>query len=157
LKLRASAGIGGTVDLPEVPRSRREADQAIRVLRTWRLDQSIARFDEVRMDVLLLHMSDLAGEDRSLMAGPLPVLAEHDRRNGTRYLDTLRAYFDAFGDVRQAARHLRVHVNTVRYRLQKLQDLTGLRLDDADQRLLMMLQLRLLQLRGPESTTGASC
>ena len=151
LGVRVSVGIGGTVDLAEVPRSRREADQALRVLRSWRLNQSTAGFDDVRMQVLLLHLSDLVGEDSSLMGGPLLTLAEHDRRHGTRYVATLRAYLDSFGDVRDAARQLRVHVNTFRYRLRKLQALAGVRLDDPDQRLLLMLQQRLLDLGGGES------
>ena len=149
LRVRAAAGIGRAVDLIDAPQSRREADQVLRALRVWRLDRSSASIVDVRLEVLLLRLSDLAGQEASLTGGPLQRLAEHDHGHGTRYLETLRAYFVTFGDVRQAARRLNVHTNTLRYRLRKLQELGALRLDDADQRLLLMLQLRLRELGQP--------
>ena len=149
LRVRATAGIGRAVDLVDVPQSRREADQVLRALRVWRLDRSSASIVDVRIEVLLLRLVDLDGQEESLTRGPLQTLAEHDRTRGTRYLETLRAYFATFGDVREAARRLNVHTNTLRYRLRKLQELGELRLDDADQRLLLMLQLRLRELGQP--------
>ena len=149
LRIRAIAGIGRVVELAHAPQSRQEADQVLRALRVWRLERSSASFADVRIEVLMLRLSDLAGHDESLAHGPLKTLAEHDRTHGTRYLETLRAYFMTFGDVREAARRLNVHTNTLRYRLRKLQELAELRLDDSDQRLLAMLQLRLLELQSP--------
>ena len=65
--------------------------------------------------------------------------AEH----GTAYADTLLAYLDANSDVAAAASRLNVHPNTCRYRLVRAQQICGLRLADADERLLLWLQLRL--------------
>lgn len=57
--------------------------------------------------------------------------------------ETVLAYLNAFGDVRAAAAELHVHPNTLRYRIRRAEDLTGLDLSRPDQRLLAMLQLRL--------------
>lgn len=53
------------------------------------------------------------------------------------------AYLDAFGDARAAARELSIHPNTVRYRVRRATEVSGLDLGDPAQRLLTELQLRL--------------
>ena len=62
---------------------------------------------------------------------------------GTDIGRSLLAYLDAFGDVRSAAAGLHVHPNTLRYRVRRACELSGLDLDDPDQRLVAQLQLRL--------------
>src|SRR5690606_42147881 len=55
---------------------------------------------------------------------------------------SLAAYPDAFGDVIKAARAVNVHPNTLRYRLRRLGEISGLNLDDPDERLVAAIQLR---------------
>jgi DNA-binding PucR family transcriptional regulator len=55
---------------------------------------------------------------------------------------SVRAYLDAFGDVRTAAGELHVHPNTLRYRLRRARELTGLDLGDQSTRLVVALALR---------------
>jgi DNA-binding PucR family transcriptional regulator len=59
-------------------------------------------------------------------------------------VDTLRAYLEAFGDVRRAAEVVAVHPNTFRYRIRRVGELSGIRLDDPTDRFIAELQLRLL-------------
>jgi DNA-binding PucR family transcriptional regulator len=73
----------------------------------------------------------------------LDLLADHDRRRSTSYLETLRAYLDAFGDVSAAAEAVSLHPNSFRYRLRRIRELTGVDLGDRDDRLVMAIQLRL--------------
>jgi DNA-binding PucR family transcriptional regulator len=63
-----------------------------------------------------------------------PVLAE-----------TLRTYLDAFGDITAAAQSLRVHPNTVRYRVRRIEKLLSASLADPEVRLLFSLSLRVLE------------
>jgi DNA-binding PucR family transcriptional regulator len=76
-------------------------------------------------------------------------VAAHDAKHRTGYLETLEAYLDAFGDIRSAAQRIGVHPNTFRYRLRRLVEIFGIKLNDADDRLVIGLQLRLLRLAGP--------
>jgi len=46
--------------------------------------------------------------------------------------------------VPRAAEHISVHPNTFRYRMRRLAELFDLDLDDADERVVLELQLRLL-------------
>ncbi len=52
-----------------------------------------------------------------------PLLA--DERHGRAQIDTLRAFLADDGSLQRTARHLFVHVNTVRHRLERVRDLTG--------------------------------
>lgn len=75
--------------------------------------------------------------------GPLAEVARYDAEHRTPLLESLRTYLESFGDVVGAATRLHVHPNTLRYRLRRIRELTGLDLDDADARLAVGLQLRL--------------
>jgi DNA-binding PucR family transcriptional regulator len=57
---------------------------------------------------------------------------------------TLRAYLDAMGDVVGAAKRISVHPNTFRYRLRRLVELFDIDVKNADERLVLELQFRLL-------------
>ncbi|MHB2022337.1 MAG: PucR family transcriptional regulator [Mycobacteriales bacterium] len=138
-------GIGRPVaGLAEVAVSRREADQAARALLGDPLARSVVDIDEVRARVVLTELAELARVRPELTLGPLGVLAEHDRDKNTTYLATLRAYLDAFGDIALAAETLNVHPNTLRYRVRRLSEISGLDLLDPDERLVAELQLRFL-------------
>ncbi|MGW6396078.1 helix-turn-helix domain-containing protein [Streptomyces sp. NPDC055103] len=52
-------------------------------------------------------------------------------------------YLDGFGGVSRPAETLDVHRHTLRYRVRKAVALSGIDIDDPDQRLVAMLQLRL--------------
>jgi len=56
---------------------------------------------------------------------------------------TLAAYLDAAGDVKRAAAALSLHRSGLYYRLQRIEELTGLDLGEGDDRLLAQLALRL--------------
>ena len=73
----------------------------------------------------------------------MEALRLHDEQKGTSYVETLEAYFSAFGYVPLAAKTIFVHPNTFRYRLRRLTEISGLNLDDPLERLVAELQLRI--------------
>lgn len=138
-------GVGGRVTgLGEVPRSRNEADLVLRALATDDQDRRWAHIEELRAQTVLLRLKDLAAADPYLGDGPLLTLVEHDASKDSAYIETLRAYLAAFGDVTAAAATLNVHPNTFRYRLRRLVDISGIDLEDPQQRLVAELQLQFL-------------
>lgn len=138
----------------QLPRGRRDVDRVLRVLETLQADPSdqrrVAQYNEVRLDSLLLRLSDLLAEDEA--GGPLETLAEYDATHDSELVASVAAYFDAFGNVQAAAARLRLHPNTLRYRLRRAVEVGGLDLSDPDARLLAMLLLRAARLRTPRSS-----
>ena len=147
LRLSLRAGMGSAAAaLDGVVRSRREADEVLEVLSSGQ-GGPVASIEGVRAKVILHRLREMASRTPDLTAGRIVALAEQDAAKGTSWIQTLRAYFDAFGDMASAASMVNVHPNTFRYRLRRITEVFGLDLDDPDERLVAELQLRFLEPR----------
>lgn len=70
-------------------------------------------------------------------------LVEHDDRKQSDLVRTLNGFFEANGNLAKAADDLKVHRNTLVYRLDRISELTELDLNDADNRLILHLALKI--------------
>jgi purine catabolism regulator len=77
-------------------------------------------------------------------------LIEHDRKHNTALIGTLRTYLAKGLSMSLAAQELHVHVHTVKYRLNRLEEMTGRCLRNNEDRLTLELALRIFDLAGPE-------
>ncbi|MFF1823606.1 PucR family transcriptional regulator [Kribbella sp. NPDC058245] len=137
----ATIGVATAVRLPQ---ARASADRALRVLRSGRRTQRVARLADVQVEALLLELRDLVEARGEQPTGPIARLVAYDREHNSTLVETLRAWLDAFGDVTAAAAAVYVHPNTFRYRLRRLAEIGSLDLGDPDARFAAMLQLRVL-------------
>ncbi|WP_166680201.1 CdaR family transcriptional regulator [Kribbella sp. VKM Ac-2566] len=145
LRAPARVGIGSSVaSLGDIRRSRREADEVLQVLMHRDGGNVVATMDDVRSDMLMLELRELVNSRPYLLAGKLKALIDYDAENHSEMVKSVQAYLSTFGDIQEAAARLDVHANTVRYRIRRAESITGLRFDDPDERLLIELQLRLL-------------
>ena len=142
--------IGGPgQSLTQVPTSRKQADATLRALRLTRDGEPpVGTLEDTALPVLLLGLADLA-DDLGLptTTGALRRLEDQDGPQGL-LRTSLAAYLAAGGITETAAANLQVHVNTMRYRLRRIREVSGLNFADADAVLLAHLQLRLAALRG---------
>ncbi|WP_033291754.1 helix-turn-helix domain-containing protein [Amycolatopsis jejuensis] len=104
--------------------------------------------------LVLGQLADLARQHPGVLDGPVRQLAGIDAARGTGYLATLRAYFGLRQDVQRTADRLRVHRNTVRYRLERIRELSGLDVTDPTTALVAHLQLRLEEVSGTAPVSG---
>lgn len=141
----AVVAVGGVAsDLGPLTAARATATRVLRVLRDGLAERRVARLSDVHTESLLVELRDLAAARGDRPVGPIAALLEYDARNDADLTETLQAYLAALGDVRAAAAALFIHPNTLRYRLRRLEEVSGLDLADADQRFAAMLQLRIL-------------
>ncbi|GAA0932137.1 PucR family transcriptional regulator [Streptomyces thermoalcalitolerans] len=132
----------------QLPRSTAEAVELHRLIGTGRVP--LARgagtvLMEDAWDTVVVERARTAlGTDTCLLGGPLAALRAHDEEHGTPYLATLAAWLDHFGDPQSAARLLRIHPNTLRYRLRKLEEVAPVDLSSPRLRLALRLQLAAL-------------
>ena len=68
-------------------------------------------------------------------------LADHDRKRNGELVETLRAYLEE-GEQQAAARRLKVHPNTLRYRLDRIAEVADMDLSDPETRLNLAVALR---------------
>ena len=130
----------GVDDLGEAYRLAREA--LALMARLGRMDQVIDARALGPYRVLLSATDPV--ELRTFARRTLEPVLELDRRTGSELLATLRAYLAAAGVRRRAAADLVVHVNTVVYRLDRIERALGRSLDDPDTRFDLTLALRIL-------------
>lgn len=71
---------------------------------------------------------------------------DNGRRSGEQLMQTLRVYFEECAAIKPAARRLVVHDNTIRYRIARIEELTGYSFDRADDVLRVHLALKILEL-----------
>jgi PucR C-terminal helix-turn-helix domain/GGDEF-like domain len=147
-RVELKAGIGSTVNhLSQVVQSRHDADQVLRILRieSQLTGRQVATIDQLRGHAFLLELQETAALQPHLQYGKVAALVRYDAENGTAYVESLRAYLDALGDVVIASKRIHVHRNTLRYRLRRLCELVDLDVTDPTDRLVAELQLRLLE------------
>ncbi|WSG19502.1 helix-turn-helix domain-containing protein [Nonomuraea sp. NBC_01738] len=84
--------------------------------------------------------AELRRSFRSRLLGPLEA---YDAANQTELVETLQAYVAESGNWASTAERLHVHVNTLRYRLKRIEELTGRSLNKWDERVDFMLALRM--------------
>jgi hypothetical protein len=99
--------------------------------------------DRMRNQLLIAELAEAVRGVQALHHGRAAEILAFDREHGSQYAATLRAWFATGADVNAGAALLHVHPNTFRYRLSRAASIFELGLDDADERLLLHLQLRL--------------
>ena len=104
---------------------------------------SVVSGEEVTSYVLLL--ATVPDEVRRTFAARVlgPVLA-YDERTGAGLRETLAAFLACSGSWSRASEELHLHINTVRYRIERIERLTGRNLADLEDRVDMFLALRSL-------------
>ncbi|CAG7632280.1 Purine catabolism regulatory protein [Paenibacillus solanacearum] len=106
----------------------------------------VIHYDELGL-FRLLSESRGSNELESLYAESVGKLADYDAAHGANLVETLTRYFAQNGSLAETAEKLFVHVNTVKYRLQKIEQLTGCSVNDAEARLLLHVGLKIRLLR----------
>lgn len=151
--LPVHVGLGEPCESPdEIIRSCQEAESALRVgqrLRTARdIDGRIHTFATLGIQRLLFALSQESLETfEDFKESAIGPVIGYDKKHGTQLLETLRAYMERNGNVQEVAELLHVHKHTVRYRLRRIRELTGLdvtKFEDAAQLYLAVRATELL-------------
>jgi sugar diacid utilization regulator len=138
LGIEVTAGISDVHrGVVQVGRCRDEADRVLTVI-DRRPGTVTSTFDEVRIPAVLLAVAELVRARDDLRIPGVQRLAQDDGKN---YLSTLQAYLDSGGSIPGAAAALGIHANTMRYRLQRIEEISGLDLGNAEHRVAAALEL----------------
>src|SRR5215472_1192244 len=137
-------GIGGACrDPADIARSYGQARRTIdAVVRLGRQGQVVA-FEDLGIHRLLLQVPDLA-ELRSFAGEILGELDRQDPQRGAELLATLACYFRENNSPQRTAQSLHVHPNTVAYRIRRVQEITGLKLDTYRDRLMAQVAIEIV-------------
>ncbi len=143
----ASIGVGRPCSDPlKLHISYEEARQALIIgAKVWG-QGAITHFEDLGVYRILHHHQDKAELD-AFAEEMLGKLIEYDRKRNTDLVETLDVLMDCNLNISVAARRLYLHYNSLRYRLQKIEELIGPFVDDAQQRFNLQFALRIRKAR----------
>lgn len=147
----SAIGIGAEGEGVEgLRRSLIQARQAANLASRRRTPDGYVVHDKVESHALLLALQDeqVLGSFCDSLLGPIE---EYDAQRGTELLPTLEAFLASGGKWGATAQELHIHVNTLRHRLARCEELTGRDLSSMDDRVDFYIALR-ARSTGPQST-----
>jgi hypothetical protein len=141
----AAAGVGNQYrPAADVARSYSEARRALAAGQRMGGPGRVVLFAELGIHRLLVRFPDPT-ELRAFGEEVIGQLVREDAAAGTGYVATLAVYFQENSSPSRAAKRLHVHPNTVAYRLRRIEDITGLRLDRQRDRLMAELAVEIVE------------
>ena len=144
-----TCGLSEPTELPELaPQALLQAQHAIDLgIRIGRSGQTIS-YSELGIYRLLLQIGNMH-QLWQFAEDVLGSLVDHDARHKADLFSTLSIYLNQHESLKQTARVLRVHVNTVSYRIQRIERLTSLDLTNPDHRLSAHVAAKIIESRMP--------
>ncbi len=130
----------------------REAGQALELAR--RLGKQTPQYYPELSVYRLLFQLEYSPEIITFQEEMLGALLEHD--GAGELIHTLEAYFEHNGNLSQAAEALFIHRNTLIYRLERIEAITNLDLDNPEERLATQLALRIHRMLGSQGDVTGS-
>jgi sugar diacid utilization regulator len=137
-------GVGGPAARPsDLPRSLHEAGLAQRLQKTLLHGSGSCEYPRLGIFRMLAGISDLT-DVNAFIREWLGRLIDYDTRRKADLVHTLTQYLEHGGNYDATAAELSVHKSTLKYRLQRIRDLTGLELNDPDVHFNLQLATRAL-------------
>lgn len=135
-------GVSTRCDSPDdIPRCYQEALRALDVRQNSRQRSGTTFFDDLGLYRILGPGNDLR-ELEDFVREWLGQLIDYDAEHDTELVETLARYFDCGGNYDDAAAALTVHRSTLRYRLQRIREISDRDLADVDTRLNLQVATR---------------
>lgn len=135
-------GVSARCDSPDdIPQRYQEARRALEVRRHSRKRYGMTFFDELGLYRILGPGNDFR-ELEAFVHEWLGQLIDYDARHNSAMAETLARYFDCGGNYDETAASLAIHRSTLRYRLQRIRDISGNDLANVEDRLNLQVAIR---------------
>lgn len=143
-KFPALMGIGNKYALSNLHRSYQEAIFAIQLSKLTGKRNIVKHFSDLGIFTLVCRYE--LTELKEFSNKYLEAIVDFDREYNRELLNSLRGFFDANLDVKEAAERLHMHINTLRYRLKKIEELSGVNLQQIEDRSNLYVALKIYEL-----------
>lgn len=119
-----------------------EAKTALKVAEVINRDSNVIFFGDLGVYKLLYNLN--SKEINSFLQDTILPLLKYDEQHNTEFVETLQQYFLCNGNLKKMADNLYLHYNSVLYRIERIQEIMDLDLDDREDRLNLEIGLKLL-------------
>lgn len=131
--------------IKELKKSLKTAQASGRIAKKLGLRRPVIVYDSIRHYDLILNNIDEQSADE-LINSTLAGLIDYDNKHNSELLATLLAFFENNRNKVKTAESLHIHLNTLKYRLKKIQELLGSDIDDSETAFKLEFCLRLYRL-----------
>jgi len=139
---RCRVGVGGRCQaVEEFPRSYREAELALRMQKASGGPEQVTDYDDLGVYKVLAAADDTASVER-FVGEWLARLIDYDSAHGTQLVLTLGEYLECGGNYNASAEALSVHRSTLKYRLNRIRQVSGYDLSLPDNQFNLQLATR---------------
>ncbi|MFG2888010.1 PucR family transcriptional regulator [Streptomyces sp. NPDC048248] len=146
---RGAVGIGGQCEgTDDLPRSFDQSIQALRVRLRSQPPYGATSFAQLGLYRILAKNGEGQEVDQFVRDWLAPLL-DYDKEHGADLVLTLTQFFDCGGNYDRTARALAIHRSTLRYRLQRIREVSGRELSDVDDRFNLHIATRIWKVSGP--------
>lgn len=120
---------------------------AVKTIRTGKVltNKEVVTFDELGIFKILCQ-DFLTEELEDFYNTTLKPLVDYDNKKSTELVKTLETYFKYNGNLTRMSEHLYTHYNTVLYRINRINDITCMDLDNPNDRLNLEIALKIQEL-----------
>lgn len=126
----------------DIVRSYRESLHVVQVKRLFlRETTNVYGFHDLGIYRYLLQLKKW-GDEEGYENERLTKLKQYDKESQTNLLETLETFLDTTGKVNVTAQRLHIHINTLSYRLRRIEEIVQVELDDPNQRTALYLDLK---------------
>jgi GAF domain-containing protein len=145
--VRMSIGVGNQcLQISDFRRGFAEATEALQMGQNLNTDGGVTHFNDLgvyRYLYKIARMDDL----RDMYQDQVAHIATYDRRKSTDLLDTLETYLECAGNLTKTSNRLFVHRNTLIQRLERLQSLCEIDLQERSNWLTLQVAIKVYKLR----------
>ncbi len=135
-------GVSEPCDRPDdFPRAYAQAQLALKMQVSTAGPEQVTVFEDLGVYKLLAEIPDIGSVERFVERWLGPLL-DYDTSKGGRLVETLSAYLECGGSYDVTSRAISTHRSTLRYRLQRVRELSGYDLTDPDTRFNLQLATR---------------
>jgi purine catabolism regulator len=140
-----SIGVGQQYpELLSVPKAYKEAQHALKIGRSTNGPGAITFFAELVIYRMLLQFAQ-SQDPNEFFCEPLQRLIEYNQQTDKELVKTIAAFLECNGNLTETSNKLFIHRNTLKYRLERIRDITQIDLDDSENRLMLHLGLKMNQ------------
>lgn len=136
--------------IPDFKESFQEARRSLDIVRRCHKKNQVTFFHSLGVYRLFSLIED-RDELMKLADQTLGPLLEYDRQHTTTLVRTLGYYLESGRNLETSARAMFIHVNTLKYRLKRIQEIARLDMNDAESRFNVHLAVKILQAIGHEA------
>ncbi|MDQ0203206.1 PucR family transcriptional regulator [Pectinatus haikarae] len=132
--LNVFIGIGGSYqDFSDMRKSHKEAHFALNIAKKSS-DRTYVAYKDTNIFRLFYYIDD-AVFIKNYYEEVLGDLLRYDKKNSSEFTRTLEIYLEENEDAAATIKRLFIHRNTLTYRLKRIEEITGCRMDDSETRL----------------------